>query len=202
MPAVELQCEPSAERQAEHVRSPQAEPVDEAGEAICVIGQPEVLGWVRRPAVARHVPGHHGELIGELSELPAPLSAIDAEPTVEQDEGRPFPSALIGNAEPRNLDLVPLNWNSLKFPSGVVFTAPVLSVSALLVDEQAAPSATAPAAARNVRRVGCPSMCPPVDHGHTVAFPDRAESTWRSNVRKCLIPGVAGGGEGEQRWRK
>ena len=47
MPAVELESEPPAERQPEHMRPAQAERVDESGQAVGRIGEAEVLARIR-----------------------------------------------------------------------------------------------------------------------------------------------------------
>ena len=105
MPSVEFQGKPSAEGQPKYVRSSQIERVDEACEAVGVLGQAERLGRIRRTAVAWRVPRHDRELIGQAIDLPAPPLAV-ADAAVDQDEQRPFARLLVGDAQSCDLDLV------------------------------------------------------------------------------------------------
>ena len=107
--SVQLDGEPAAEGQTEHMRPVQPERSDEAGHGVGVVGQAEGLGWVRGLPVARRVPRHDGELVGEGVELGAPCSAIAAIAPMEKEERRTHALALEGDAESRNRDLVHLH---------------------------------------------------------------------------------------------
>jgi hypothetical protein len=53
------------------------------------------------------VPGDDGELVGEVVELSAPLSAV-GDSTVQQDERRAFASLIVSDAEVADLDPIHL----------------------------------------------------------------------------------------------
>jgi hypothetical protein len=117
--SVQLDGEPAAEGQTEHMWPVQPERSDEAGQGVGVVGKAEGLGWVRRLAVAWRVPRDDGELVGKGVELLAPYSAIAAIAPMEKEERRTLALALEGDAESRNLDPVHLH-----LPASLGSTAP------------------------------------------------------------------------------
>ena len=105
MPAIELECEPSSERQPGHVRPSQPERVDEPGEAIRVVRQTERRWWIRRRSDAGRVPGHDGELVGQPVELALPRSAAVADVPGQENEQRSLSRPLVGDPQSVDLDL-------------------------------------------------------------------------------------------------
>ena len=106
VPAVEGQGEDAAERQPGHVRPAQAEPLHEPGQAVGVAGRAERLRRVRGPAGPGGVPGDHREVVAQPVKLGPPGRPAVAHIAVEQDQRRPLAGALVGDAEPLDLDRV------------------------------------------------------------------------------------------------
>jgi hypothetical protein len=105
MPAVELKRQRTAEREPSDVRSLQVESADDLGEAIRVIRHPEGRRRIIRPTGAGSVPGHDGELIGELLDLTTPFTAITDE-SMQEDECWPVAGPLVGYAKRADLYLL------------------------------------------------------------------------------------------------
>jgi hypothetical protein len=58
----------------------------------------EIVVRIRGATTARRIPRHDGELVGQILELPPPLSAI-AETTVQQHDRRSVAHPTIGDTE-------------------------------------------------------------------------------------------------------
>ena len=76
---------------------------DHGGEAIGVVGEAELVGYVLRSAGAGLVPSDHCELVGECVELWCPGTAV-LDTTVHEHDRWPVPGAAIGEAEAMDLD--------------------------------------------------------------------------------------------------
>src|SRR5262249_27100289 len=64
------------------------------------------LRRIRRASSTGRIPGHHGELVRQVVNLPPPRRQPIADITMQQHERRPNPFTLIRNAEPPTFDVL------------------------------------------------------------------------------------------------
>jgi hypothetical protein len=88
------------------MRALELEGLNECRKTPGIVRHSKRVGWVRRSAAARRVPGHHVELGREIFELSAPNPAV-AEEAVKKNQRRPFADAFICDAKLANLKCVP-----------------------------------------------------------------------------------------------
>ena len=89
-----------------HMRALELEGLNECRKTPGIVRHSKRVGWVRRSAAARRVPGDHVELGREILELSAPNPAV-AEEAVKKNQRRPFADALICDAKLADLKCVP-----------------------------------------------------------------------------------------------
>ena len=102
-PAVELQGDRAAPREARDMRRAELELLDQRGEAVRVAGQVEVRGDVGRLARAGLVPRHDRELVGQALELRLPEAPV-RRGAMHEHERRPLTGAPVGDVEPVPLE--------------------------------------------------------------------------------------------------
>ena len=73
---IKFEGQSGAKRQSEYVWMIQTKRRDEIGQAPDEIRNTEVIGRIRRVAAARHVPGHHRELVRQRIDLVTKLLAM------------------------------------------------------------------------------------------------------------------------------
>jgi hypothetical protein len=106
MPVAQRKRKDAPERQPGHVRLLQAEPMHEAGQAVGVAGHAKRFWRIGCATGPGGIPGDDRELVGEFVQLPPPARWAVAHIAVQQDQWRSSAGALVGDAEPLDLDLV------------------------------------------------------------------------------------------------